>query len=191
MKILIGSLLLSILFVVSFLSLKDFYSSLGLLAAPTMFLPVVLIFFSLFIISNKFRDFVDNVSLITLTRYNLIRFVGFILLVAVYKEKLPPSWGIHTGIGDIIVASLASIALLLSRKGALNIKAIRLTHIMGIMDILFLIVSAIMHTLQGYEKIFFMTKFPMVMMPTFIIPLALLSHILALKIIYKGENNER
>lgn len=184
--------------VASVLSLAGFYKSLGVLAAPAMFAPPIFIFVLWYLLSDQFRMFANSFTLKELTQYNLIRFVGFLILLAVALKKIPSSWGVPAGIGDILTGVLALVCLkyanLRSRYAGESQDAtgprrsttlwFRGAHLVGLIDIFMLASSAVIHTLQGYEQMYFMTQFPMALLPAFYVPVALITHLLAFKILF-------
>jgi len=138
-------------------------------------------------LSSRFRGFTRARGLKRLTRAQILRLFGTLALVKANQHILPALFAIPTGIIDIAiaVASLFVAARLVSPQGQPQPGFVAF-HIAGLMGLAVSVTMAILtsSTWFGLAEDGIssqpMTWFPMSLVPTFIGPLVLVCHLLAL-----------
>ena len=127
--------------------------------------------------SEAFKRFVQTTDLRLLVALHLTRFVGIYFLYLSSRGELPYSFAIPAGCGDILVATAAGILLFcwsgLRRKGLW----VGLWNAAGLLDILGVVVSAAAHALADRASMAALLHLPLSLLPTFLVPLIIASHI--------------
>ncbi|HEX2101868.1 MAG TPA: hypothetical protein VHF69_14445 [Candidatus Synoicihabitans sp.] len=120
------------------------------------------------------RGWIEAIGLRRLIALHVIRFVGVAFLLLAAAGRLPRTWALGAGWGDIIVAALAAALLLVSAP-----RLPRLAYAwnwIGLVDLVFVIGGAGVLNFRTPEQLTEMTRLPMVLLPTFFVPLLLASH---------------
>src|SRR5205814_7739669 len=78
--------------------------------------------------------------------------------------------------GDIIVAVFATLLLVLS--GARNWRILIIWNTIGLTDILFVVMLALRLGLENRQSMHALREFPLSLLPTFLVPLIIVSHVL-------------
>jgi hypothetical protein len=120
-----------------------------------------------------------------LIRLNLWRLEGVVFLLLMVNRQMPALWALPAGIGDIAVGATSFwVADRLTRPGGKQ-KAIAF-NLFGLADLIVAVVLGvttsagpvqIFHTVPSSELV---THFPLVLVPTFLVPLAFTLHIVSL-----------
>ena len=96
---------------------------LGLLGSvrPPLIIPVLVL---LLVVASfavpSFRSWLCSISLNSLVAIHLTRFIGFYFLYLYGLGRLPYEFAVYGGWGDIVVAALALILLILSAEGVIK-----------------------------------------------------------------------
>lgn len=117
-----------------------------------------------------------RVELRWLVLLHLTRFVGFYFFFLCSRGELPFAFAAPAGWGDITVAALA--ILLLALSGARNWSMLIIWNTVGLTDILFVVMTALRLGLEDWQSMHALREFPLSLLPTFLVPLILASHIL-------------
>jgi hypothetical protein len=117
-----------------------------------------------------------RVELRWLVLLHLTRFVGFYFFFLCRRGELPFAFAAPAGWGDIIVATLA--VLLLALSGVRNRKMLIIWNTIGLADILFVIMTALRLGLKDSRSMHALREFPLSLLPTFLVPLIIVSHVL-------------
>ena len=126
-----------------------------------------------------------------LIRLNVWRLVGAVFLVLMVAGQVPALWAIPTGLGDIIVGALAFwVASQLDTAGGAR-RAI-IFNLWGLADLVVAISLGVM-TSPGATQVFhtvptaeLVTRFPLALVPTFLVPLAIANHVVSLRQLVAG-----
>ena len=124
-----------------------------------------------------FRNWAATVNLRALIALHLTRFVGIYFLILGWHGRLPPGFARPAGVGDIIVAS-AAIALLAAPKIRSWPTLVRIWNFFGFIDITFVAFSALRFGLQDWQSMSALRELPLSLLPTFLVPLIIASHVL-------------
>jgi hypothetical protein len=135
------------------------------------------------VVSPSLRRLLTNQR--NLILLNLWRLVGLIFLLLMANGQMPALWALPAGIGDVIVGAMAPwIAARVDtphgRRNAINF------HLFGMADLVVAVGLGIM-TSPGAAQVFhttptseLATRFPLALVPTFLVPLAFVLHVISL-----------
>jgi hypothetical protein len=118
----------------------------------------------------------DSLPLRVLIAFHLCRFVGFYFLLLGREGRLPEAFAFPAGIGDIVVAFMA-LALVTSRLGRLR-GLVLIWNILGLADIIAVVFNALRCGLRDWASMAALRELPLALLPTFVVPLILVSHVL-------------
>jgi hypothetical protein len=147
-------------------------------------LAAILAFLALVLgISPTLRRLLTNQQ--NLIRLNVWRLVGIVFLVLMAYGQMPALWALPAGIGDIIVGATAFWVA--SRVHMANgIRRAIIFNLFGLVDLVVAVGLGVM-TSRGPLQVFqttptseLATRFPLVLVPTFLVPLAFMLHIVSL-----------
>lgn len=124
--------------------------------------------------STEFRRWISSIPLEWLISVHLVRFVGFYFLWLYEQRQLPFAFAVPGGCGDILVATVALILLVL-RPGSRMIYQV--WNALGFADILFVVGTATRLALADSESMAALLRFPLSLLPTFIVPLIIFTHV--------------
>jgi hypothetical protein len=123
------------------------------------------------------RNWAAIVDLRTVIALHLTRFVGIYFLILAQRGKLPLGFARPAGVGDIIIASGAVV--LLAAPGLRSWqKLLRIWNFIGFIDIVFVAFSALRFGLQDWQSMVALRTLPLSLLPTFLVPLIIASHVL-------------
>ena len=126
----------------------------------------------------SFRSWVCSISLSTLISIHLTRFVGFYFLYLYGKGLLPYEFAVYGGWGDIVVAALALILLLLSAENVIkNPVYFFIWNMVGLIDILFVVGTAARLYFANPQSMSELTHLPLSLLPSFLVPIIIFSHL--------------
>lgn len=108
--------------------------------------------------------------------FHLTRFVGAYFLWMASEGRLDPAWALPAGYGDIAVAVLAIVLL----STGLHRRRVPLIvwNTLGVIDMLFVIAGAARLMFTAPESMRPMTELPLALLPTFVVPVILCTHVL-------------
>jgi hypothetical protein len=104
---------------------------------------------------------------------------GADFLISARRGDLSPAFAWPAGIGDIIVALLAGLLLLLGPPTTSARRyAYQIWNVLGLADILFVIVTATKVGLADPQSMQALLRLPLSLLPTFLVPLIIATHLL-------------
>ncbi|MEP7015132.1 MAG: hypothetical protein ABI925_06810 [Verrucomicrobiota bacterium] len=124
------------------------------------------------------RSWIATVDLRWLVAFHLTRLVGVYFLVLSSRGALPPAFAKPAGIGDMVTAVGAAVIVLLPQ--AQNRRFLQIWNTFGLIDILFVVVSALRCGLRDWHSMAPLRELPLSLLPMFIVPLIITSHIVML-----------
>lgn len=127
--------------------------------------------------SETFKKCVETVDLRALITLHLTRFVGIYFLYLSGRGELPYSFAIPAGCGDIAVATAAAVLLLCWSRLKRKPLWVGVWNTVGLLDILGVVVSAAGHALADRTSMAGLLRLPLSVLPTFLVPLIIASHI--------------
>jgi len=136
---------------------------------------------AIWLFSGKFRVWLKNLGWRPVVSLHLTRFVGFYFLFLYRQGQLPFAFAVPGGIGDIIIAALA-IALL-AVPSAVRRRPLLLSvwNMLGLIDILFVVLTASRLAMGNPMSMAALLRFPLSLLPTFLVPLIIASHLWLLR----------
>jgi hypothetical protein len=137
--------------------------------------------------SSEFRLWISSVPLEWLVSVHLVRFVGFYFLWLYEHRQLPFAFAVLSGWGDIVMATFALVLLVLRPAS----RAIyQVWNTLGLADILFVVSTATRLALADPASMATLLRFPLSLLPTFIVPLIIFTHVVIF-LRLKGERLNR
>jgi hypothetical protein len=128
--------------------------------------------------AKQFRAWALNLPPRALVLPHLVRFVGFYFLVLHARGELPWAFAVPGGWGDIAVATLALGVMTINAETRWGKRAYFTWNILGLVDILFVVVTATRLVIADPDSISALLRLPLSLLPTFIVPLILATHIM-------------
>ena len=124
------------------------------------------------------RAWALNVDVRLLVLFHVARlFAGTYFLILCQRGQLPCGFARLAGWGDIVVAILA-----LAVVGAMRFEFAKtfllIWNTMGLMDIIFVVFSALRFGLKDWQAMHALRDLPLSLLPTFLVPLIIASHVL-------------
>ena len=114
--------------------------------------------------------------------FHLIRFVGFYFLYLYSQEKLPYDFAVPGGWGDIVVATMA-LAIFVLPALYRNRRVLLGWNLLGFFDIMFVVATAARLNLTRPGELDALTELPLSLLPTFIVPLVISTHVFIFQIL--------
>ena len=152
---------------------------------PRPFLPAMIwippvIFLAAFALSNGLRQWIKGLNPRWPIGFHLVRApIGVMFLLMEASGRLPAEFAVKAGIGDILVGVAAVVAMIyLPLRSKINVRLVLTWNILGLADILMVIVVAqrILFFGEDAAALVELTRFPMLLVPAFIVPLVLITH---------------
>jgi hypothetical protein len=118
------------------------------------------------------RRWAFRVEMRRLIAFHLVRFVGIYFLYLYSQGELPYNFAVVGGIGDIIVATLAIVIVFWAPS-----KPVLLAwNLLGLADIVGVAVTAARSEMAVPGSMHQLDKFPLILLPTLIVPLIVVTH---------------
>jgi len=143
--------------------------------AIVLFLTAVLV--SLYLRVRPVRAWADALDLRMIVLFHVTRFVGIYFLVLFQRGDLPRAFAVPAGLGDILVATMALPVAFAPIEPALRRRAIVIWNVVGFVDILFVVANAARLIISDPAPMRAFTHLPLSLLPTFLVPLIIASHI--------------
>ena len=137
--------------------------------------------------SSEFRRWLFSVPLEWLVFVHLVRFVGFYFLWLYEHRQLPFAFAVLGGWGDIVVATLALVLLLLRPRSRIIYQ---IWNTLGLADILFVVSTATRLAIADPASMAALLRFPLSLLPTFIVPIVIFTHVVIF-LRLKGDGLDR
>jgi hypothetical protein len=154
-----------------------FYSANAPAVAATVWTLTALALFACWKIS-PIRVWALNVDLRWLVLFHVTRlFAGAYFLVLCERDQLPCGFARPAGWGDIVVAVLA-LAVVGAMRTQFAKTLLLIWNAIGLIDIVFVVFSALRFGLQGWQSMHALRELPLSLLPTFLVPLVIASHVL-------------
>jgi hypothetical protein len=196
-KIFRGVILFFVLYLI-YVSIMAFTGILSVNTLPPIVLlftalPLMIFFFGFIFNKPIYWKILDGITLQSLVRLHIFRFVGAYFLITAYFNALPAHFAILAGLGDMATAFGAIfIAKAVEENKSWSRKATLIWNIFGFWDIVSVIVSAILTTRYSIQhpesqSIVEITKFPFVWIPAFAPAVIIFMHISIFKKLKREE----
>jgi hypothetical protein len=124
------------------------------------------------------RAFALNVDLHWLVLFHVTRFfAGAFFLMLCQGGQLPCAFARPAGWGDIVVAVLA-LAVVNAMRAEFAKTFLLIWNTLGLIDIIFVVFNALRFGLKDWQSMHALRELPLSLLPTFLVPLIIASHIL-------------
>jgi hypothetical protein len=175
-------------------SLLEFYKG-GISRVPTtqygLFLPIFA-GVALYWRWPALRRLVELVPQEWIVAIQVYRVLGGIFLVLYAGGLIPGAFALPAGTGDVIVGVLApAVAILYSRRGSSGF--VRAWNLFGIADLIVAVTTAFLTSPSRLQLLAFdkpntlISSFPLVLIPVFLVPLAILLHLASLSKLSRAD----
>src|SRR6185437_3618993 len=156
------------------------YQQIGASVALAAGVPV-LAFFAWLAASQNFRKFALSVNPRVLTSWQTVRLLGVVFVILEGMQLLPARFALSAGYGDIFIGATAWFAATRLAKPA-NRALFILWQTLGIFDLVSAVALGI--TAQFVHSpgpsMYLMTVLPLSLIPTFLVPLFLMFHVISI-----------
>jgi hypothetical protein len=125
----------------------------------------------------RLREWAWNTPLRGLVLFHVTRFVGLYFLILYQARRLPYDFAVPAGIGDTLVAATA-LVLCASRRLHKLPALILVWNGLGLIDIILVVTTALRVGLRDWQSMAALRELPLMLLPTFLVPLIIVSHIL-------------
>lgn len=181
-----GVILAAWAIVATMLARRGFFQPPDLTSPPPVGITLALVLIVLtvcLLISPSLRRLLTNQR--NLILLNLWRLVGMVFLMLMANRQMPALWALPAGIGDVIVGATAP--WIARRVGTPRGRQRAITfNLFGMADLVVAVGLGIM-TSPGPAQVFhttptseLATRFPLALVPTFLVPLAFMLHVISL-----------
>jgi hypothetical protein len=109
---------------------------------------------------------------------HVTRLVGIYFLLLHREGKLPWAFAVPGGIGDIVVAATALGVICLPLRTPFGRRAALIWNTLGLIDIVCVVSTAAVLGMRAPMSILALTIPPLVLLPTFLVPLIIASHLI-------------
>ena len=137
------------------------------------------------LVVRPLREGIFRVDVRWLVSVHLVRFVGIYFLYLSARHELPYGFAVWGGWGDILIASLALVVMLFSRSKPLLL----VWNILGLADILAVAATAARSEIAVPGSMHQLDKFPLILLPTFIVPVIVVTHVLMLARVLRNHSS--
>lgn len=149
--------------------------------------------------SPRLRPIIDAVPQHWLIGVQLYRVLGGIFLVLYATGQLPGLFAWPAGLGDVLVGVLAPVvAITYARSPDKSADLVIAWNVFGIADLMVAVTAGFLTSPSAFQLFAFdlsselMSQFPLVLIPTFLVPLSMLLHFASLmKLSRRAEPNHR
>jgi len=144
----------------------------------------ILLFFLVYLTSTTFRRFVYSINPVTITAIQFYRVLGVAMLILNGRNILPAVFALPAGWGDVAIGIAAPLAALALASGTRSGKTVFLIwNVLGMLDLILavslgILASRISSGLPVNTAV--MAVFPMSLIPTFLVPLSFILHLIGL-----------
>ena len=125
-----------------------------------------------------FHAWADSLDLRAVVALHISRFVGFYFVYLYRHGELPYAFAVPGGIGDIIVATLALVVVFGPFQPSTRLRLITIWNVVGLIDILMVVITAARLGLADPISMHALTMLPLSLLPTFLVPLIIATHLL-------------
>ena len=125
-----------------------------------------------------FRSWLFSLGYRQIIALHLTRFVGVYFLVLYGRGELPHAFAVYGGWGDIVVAALALVLVLLVPRLEARAGLVTLWNTLGFVDLIFTVGTATRLMLAEPASMGALLRLPLSLLPTFLVPLLIASHVI-------------
>ena len=139
-----------------------------------------------YLLSKKFREFIERVGVRGVLVVHLVRYVGIYFIYLYSLNRLPYDFAVTGWCGGYCSCRICfdytiNVPGLLKRK-----NLILIWNILGLIDIIFVVITAGRINMSNPGELYELTVLPLSLLPTFIVPLIISTHIFMFHLVKKG-----
>jgi hypothetical protein len=127
---------------------------------------------------RAFRAWLAAIPTRAVVALHVVRLVGFYFLFLYARGELPYDFAVLGGRGDIAVATLAFVLVVFVRSLESQRTLVLVWNTLGFADILFVVATAARLGRADPASMIALTHLPLSLLPTFLVPLIIASHVL-------------
>jgi len=127
--------------------------------------------------NRAFQAWLGRLDLRAILALHLSRFIGFYFLFLYRKGELPFDFAVPGGWGDIFVATSAGVLLLCWSAASRHRLWLGIWNLVGFVDIMLVVATAAKHAFTDPASMAALSRLPLGLLPTFLVPLIIASHI--------------
>jgi hypothetical protein len=149
----------------------------------------------MFFLWSPFRRVIEAVPQQWLVGVQLYRTLGVIFLVLYAIGRLPAVFAVPAGAGDVLVGLLAPLVATAQARKWRNANALlRAWNLLGLADLVVALTTGFLTSPSPLQRFAFdapnvlITRYPLVIVPVFLVPLAILLHLASLQKLRQTEN---
>jgi hypothetical protein len=147
--------------------------------------------------SHRVREFLLGLDRRVLTLLHTWRVVGIVFVLLYLRGQLPASFALPAGIGDILIGISAPVVARFARSNSRRDRARLLVwHWLGIIDLVMAVSLGILNSsgplgiLPHSVDTHVMGALPLTLIPTFLVPLAVILHVIVLAQLKRAEGED-
>lgn len=133
------------------------------------------------------RSWLDALDLRMLVFLHTTRFLAVFFLILHGRGELPGEFALPTAWGEIIIAAGALVLAVLPLARATHRRAVAVWNLVGFAGAVFGTVNAARVALGGDARMQVFTDLPFALLPTFLVPLILASHVVLFRRLQREE----
>ncbi len=160
---------------------------------PALVWAPVLVFLVGFARSHGFRQWIMSIDLRWPIIFHVVRApIGITFLLMESAGRLPAEFAIKGGIGDIVIGATAIVAMMcVPLLSTLRLRIVLLWNALGLADILMVFATAqwVMFLNGNPNGMVELTRFPMLVVPSFVVPMVLITHFIVFAQIWRNRAN--
>jgi hypothetical protein len=137
------------------------------------------------------RDWIDRIDLRSIVLMHASRFVGIYFLMLYQRGELPYAFAVPGGMGDIVVALAAVLIVFLPLGYERRTRFITIWNVVGLTDILLVVFTAVRLNLSAPWSMRALTQLPLCLLPTFLVPLIIATHVVVFVRLARAPGNAR
>ena len=155
------------------------FHSAGMIVVPSIALVIVAL--ALVVRSSTITAAIDAAPLWWLISYQAYRIMGFIFVRLWWQGFLPTYFALPAGIGDTLTGALAIVAVVaFLRRWPAATSLGYAVNLFGIADLVNAITMGVLSTMSASNQVSPMLLYPLVIVPSFGVPLAFIIHALSI-----------
>jgi hypothetical protein len=147
-------------------------------ATPGILLGLAALILAAYVRVAPIRAWFDALDLRAMVFLHVSRFVGIYFLILYRRGELPYDFAVPGGLGDIVVATFAVSLVFAPIATPRRHRWIYIWNIVGFVEIMMVVVSAIRLNLANLAQLRALTHLPLSLLPTFIVPLIIATHLI-------------
>ena len=150
---------------------------------------LVIVLVAIFNLINSLKSWISSINIKYLIAVHVSRLVGIYFLVLYSRNLLPYDFAVKGGLGDIFIAlSALTLIIFVPRESGVKDKLYLLWNTLGLIDILFVVLTAARIGIKNPEELSELFKLPLSLLPTFLVPIIIFTHLVIFVRLFRSIN---